>query len=146
MNFWYPQCVCSVLTPSPSLFLVVIVQKVLQGSVSNAVEPYLKHAHDPKSLLKLQKTIKTCCSRLGEYRMPFGWSARQIFKADGKLDPNSDFSPIYKFDDKKISEPEIVKWLQEMKKGEKMNKLTIIPGSVGIKLAQMEVTTPSKLR
>ena len=85
-----------------------------------------------------------CFVRLGEYRMPFGWSARQIFKPDGKLDPNTDFSPIYKFDDKKIAEGEMVKLLQDLRKGDKLSKLTVIPGTMSIKLSLMEVTTPSE--
>ena len=76
--------------------------------------------------------------------MPFGWSARQIFNSEGKLDPNTDFSPIYKFDEKRIGESEMIKLLTELKKGEKLSKLTVIPGSISIKLGLMEVTTPSK--
>ena len=83
-------------------------------------------------------------ARLGEYRMPFAWSARQIFTSDGKLDPNTDFSPLFKWDEKKASEAEMIKLLTELKKGEKLNKLTIIPGSLSIKIGLMEVTTPSE--
>ncbi|KAF2356439.1 Dedicator of cytokinesis C/D N-terminal [Trinorchestia longiramus] len=139
------QCVLSCARPSPHVFLVVVIQKVLQGGVAAAVEPYLKHHQDPKALARLQKIIKTCCSRLGQYRMPLGWSARQLFTPDGKLDPNTDFSPIYKFDEKKTSESEMIKLLTELKKADKLSKFTVIPGSLSIKLSLMEVTTPNSL-
>ena len=76
--------------------------------------------------------------------MPLAWSARQIFTADGKLDPNTDFSPLYKWEEKKASEVEMVKLLSELKRADKLSKLTVIPGSLSIKISLMEVTTPSE--
>ncbi|KAK7072638.1 Dedicator of cytokinesis protein 9 [Halocaridina rubra] len=137
------QAVMSVTRPHSDIFLVVRIEKVLQGSVSQIVEPYLKSI-DPKSIQKLQRTIKTCCQRLGDFRMPFGWCARPLFKNSGHLDTESHFSPIYRCEEKKLNESEIVKMLADIRKPEKMNKLTVIPGSVIIKILPMEVTLPSK--
>lgn len=82
--------------------------------------------------------------RLGEYRMPFGWSARPLFKHNGSLDTESEFPAIYRCEEKRLGETEFVKMLADYRKPEKMNKLTIIPGSINVKILPMEVTLPSK--
>ncbi|XP_042890658.1 dedicator of cytokinesis protein 9-like isoform X3 [Penaeus japonicus] len=138
------QSVMSVLRPHSDVFLVVKIEKVLQGSISQSVEPYLKSV-DSKGIQKLQRVIKTCCQRLGEYRMPFGWSARPLFKHNGKLDTDSEFPAIYRSDEKRLGETEFVKMLADFRKPEKMNKLTIIPGSINVKILPMEVTLPNSL-
>lgn len=56
------QAVMSVTRPHSDVFLVIWIEKVLQGSISQTVEPYLK-SMDMKSIQKLQRTIKTCCLR-----------------------------------------------------------------------------------
>ena len=82
--------------------------------------------------------------RLGSFRMPFGWCARPLFKNSGNLDTESDFSPIYRSDEKKLSESELIRLLSDFRKPEKMNKLTTIPGSVSVQIVPMEITLPSK--
>ncbi|KAG0711143.1 Dedicator of cytokinesis protein 9 [Chionoecetes opilio] len=138
------QAVMSVTRPHSEVFLVIWIEKVLQGSISQTVEPYLK-SMDLKSIQKLQRTIKTCCLRLGAYRMPFGWCARPLFKNSGSLDTESDFSPIYRSDEKKLSESEFIRQLSDFRKPEKMNKLTTIPGSVNVQIVPMEITLPNSL-
>ncbi|XP_050738114.1 dedicator of cytokinesis protein 9-like isoform X2 [Eriocheir sinensis] len=138
------QAVMSVTRPHSDVFLVIWIEKVLQGSISQTVEPYLK-TMDLKSVQKLQRTIKTCCLRLGAFRMPFGWCARPLFKNSGNLDTESDFSPVYRADEKKLSESEFIRLLSDFRKPEKMNKLTTIPGSVSIQIVPMEVTLPNSL-
>ena len=76
--------------------------------------------------------------------MPFAWCARPLFKNSKELDCFGEFSPLYKSDEKRLTESEIIKLLSDFRKPEKMNKLTVIPGSVSIKISQMGVTTPSK--
>ncbi|KAK4319158.1 hypothetical protein Pmani_009878 [Petrolisthes manimaculis] len=138
------QAVMSVTRPNSDVYLVIRIEKVLQGSVSQTVEPYLK-TPDPKTIQKLQRTIKTCCYRLGEFRMPFGWCARPLFKNSGNLDTESDFCPIYRCEEKRLSETEFIKMLADYRKPEKMNKLTVIPGSVTAQILPMEVTLPNSL-
>ncbi|XP_076061952.1 dedicator of cytokinesis protein Ziz isoform X2 [Oratosquilla oratoria] len=141
----YPkQAVLSVMRPHNDVFLVVKIEKVLQGPISQAAEPYCKNM-DCKSTQKLQKIIKTCCQRLGEYRMPFAWCARQVFKNNGELDTVSEFSPIYRCEEKRLSESELIRMLSDFRKPEKMNKLTVIPGSVNMTIMPMEVTTPNSV-
>ncbi|XP_069940326.1 dedicator of cytokinesis protein 9 isoform X3 [Cherax quadricarinatus] len=138
------QAVMSVTRPHSDVFLVIRIEKVLQGSISQTVEPYLK-SMDLKSIQKLQKMIKTCCWRLGEFRMPFGWCARPLFKSSGNLDTDSDFSPIYRCEEKRLGELEFIKMLADFRKPEKMNKLTLIPGNVSVQILPMEVTLPNSL-
>ncbi|XP_050362134.1 dedicator of cytokinesis protein 7 [Nymphalis io] len=61
-----------ILNPSPDVFLVVRVEKVLQGDVNECVEPYIK---DDKNREKVRASAQAACARLGRYRMPLAWSA-----------------------------------------------------------------------
>ncbi|KAG6453982.1 hypothetical protein O3G_MSEX008455 [Manduca sexta] len=64
--------VFDVQNPSPDVFLVVRVEKVLQGDVNECVEPYIR---DDKNREKVRACAQAACSRLGRYRMPLAWSA-----------------------------------------------------------------------
>ncbi|XP_063891201.1 dedicator of cytokinesis protein 7 [Helicoverpa armigera] len=64
--------VFDILNPSPDIFLVVRVEKVLQGDVNECVEPYIK---DDKNREKVRSGAAAACARLGKYRMPLAWSA-----------------------------------------------------------------------
>lgn len=64
--------VFDILNPSPDVFLVVRVEKVLQGDVNECVEPYIK---DDKNREKVRAGAMAACARLGKYRMPLAWSA-----------------------------------------------------------------------
>ena len=64
-------CVFEISHPSPDLFLVVKLEKVLQGDIADAAEPYLKDAN----VEKVRANAYDACNRLGKYRMPFAWTA-----------------------------------------------------------------------
>ncbi|XP_013181338.1 PREDICTED: dedicator of cytokinesis protein 7 isoform X1 [Papilio xuthus] len=64
--------VFDIVNPSPDIFLVVRVEKVLQGDVNECVEPYIK---DDKNREKVRAGAQAACNRLGKYRMPLCWSA-----------------------------------------------------------------------
>uniref|UniRef100_A0A2K6KAZ4 Dedicator of cytokinesis 11 n=1 Tax=Rhinopithecus bieti TaxID=61621 RepID=A0A2K6KAZ4_RHIBE len=96
------------------------IEKVLQGNITHCTAQ------------KVHRTAKQVCSRLGQYRMPFAWAARPIFKdTQGSLDLDGRFSPLYKQDSSKLSSEDILKLLSEYKKPEK-TKLQIIPGQLNI--------------
>ena len=65
-------CVFDISTPSSDLFLVVKLEKVLQGDINEAAEPYLKEA---SNLDKVRANAYDACNRLGKYKMPFAWTA-----------------------------------------------------------------------
>uniref|UniRef100_H3DJQ4 Dedicator of cytokinesis 8 n=1 Tax=Tetraodon nigroviridis TaxID=99883 RepID=H3DJQ4_TETNG len=69
----------SVTYPSPDIYLVIKIEKVLQqGEISECADPYmtLRECDSPKNKDKLEKLrcqAETFCQRLGRYRMPFAW-------------------------------------------------------------------------
>uniref|UniRef100_A0A8C0IMJ0 C2 DOCK-type domain-containing protein n=1 Tax=Chelonoidis abingdonii TaxID=106734 RepID=A0A8C0IMJ0_CHEAB len=71
----------SITYPSPDIFLVIKLEKVLQqGDISDCCEPYMvmKETDAVKNKEKLEKlrgAAEQFCSRLGRYRMPFAWTA-----------------------------------------------------------------------
>lgn len=133
----------SVQSPSPDMFLVMRIEKVLTGSISSASEPYIK-TNEPtnvmhlvqannKLAIKCHKQAKISCARLGaDHRMPFAWSARPLFKSTTKtLDIDSEFGPFYRQDSHKTSDEEIVKHLNELRSGlEKPKNVTVVPGRI----------------
>lgn len=56
---------------SCDLFLVVKLEKVLQGDINESAEPYIKDVNIEKAKLN----AIDACTRLGAYRMPFAWTA-----------------------------------------------------------------------
>ena len=56
------------------VYLVVTVEKVLQGPIGPALETYLK-ALEGKNGSKQFKQMKQFCSHIGHHRMPFAWAA-----------------------------------------------------------------------
>ncbi|KAL8164603.1 UNVERIFIED_CONTAM: Dedicator of cytokinesis protein 7 [Gekko kuhli] len=73
--------VFSLTHPSPDIFLVIKLEKVLQqGDISECCEPYMvlketEAAKNKEKLEKLRGVAEQFCARLGQYRMPFAWTA-----------------------------------------------------------------------
>lgn len=68
--------------PSNDLFLVIRLEKVLQGDIKDSVEPYMK---EYSNVEKAKSNALYCCERLGKYRAPFGFTAiylNNIFKGE----------------------------------------------------------------
>jgi len=67
-----------VCCPAHHLFLQI--EKVLQqGDISDAAEPYLKARDiDKKTLEKSELNAQFFCQQLGQYRMPFAWTAISV--------------------------------------------------------------------
>uniref|UniRef100_A0AAX7TPI5 Dedicator of cytokinesis 11 n=1 Tax=Astatotilapia calliptera TaxID=8154 RepID=A0AAX7TPI5_ASTCA len=122
----------SVTNPHADIFLVARVEKVLQNGITHCAEPYMKTSDITKTAQKVLKAAKQTCQRLGQYRMPFAWAAKQVFKdAQGSLDMDGKFSPLYRQDSSKISTDDLIKLLADIRKPEK-SKLQIIPGQLNV--------------
>ncbi|XP_069049551.1 dedicator of cytokinesis protein 11 isoform X4 [Lepisosteus oculatus] len=128
------QGIFSVTNPHADIFLVARIEKVLQNGITHCAEPYIKTSDVNKTAQKVLKAAKQTCARLGQYRMPFAWAAKQVFKdAQGSLDMDGKFSPLYRQDSSKLSNEDLIKFLLDIKKPEK-TKLQIIPGQLNINI------------
>ncbi|XP_059502456.1 dedicator of cytokinesis protein 9 isoform X12 [Stegostoma tigrinum] len=132
----YPkQGIFSVMCPHQDIFLVARVEKVLQGGITQCAEPYMKSSDSTKVAQKVLKNAKQACVRLGQYRMPFAWAARPIFKDNqGTLDKTARFSALYRQDSNKLSNEDLLKLLLDFRKPEKMSKLPVILGNLDINI------------
>ncbi|GAB1299191.1 Dedicator of cytokinesis protein 9 [Apodemus speciosus] len=143
----YPkQGIFSVTCPHPDIFLVARIEKVLQGSIAHCAEPYMRSSDSSKVAQKVLKNAKQACQRLGQYRMPFAWAARTLFKdASGNLDKNARFSAIYRQDSSKLSNDDMLKLLADFRKPEKMAKLPVILGNLDITIDNVSCDFPNYL-
>ncbi|KAM4710945.1 dedicator of cytokinesis protein 9-like isoform 3-T3 [Anableps anableps] len=141
----YPtQGVFSVTCPHPDIFLVARIEKVLQGGITHCTEPYMKSSDSTKVAQKVLKNAKTACSRLGQYRMPFAWAARPVFKdASGTLEKNTRFSALYRQDSSKLSDEDMFKLLTDFRKPEKMAKLPVLLGNLDVTLDNVAPDVPN---
>ncbi|GIX75286.1 dedicator of cytokinesis protein 9 [Caerostris extrusa] len=100
---------------SQNYIFVLRIEKVLQGGISQAADPYIR-AQSGSNLgrlgAKVQKIARSCCQRLGHYRMPFAWAARPIFKPlSDELDMNIEFGPLYRQEGNKLSDEDLLRLL-----------------------------------
>ncbi|XP_038157914.1 dedicator of cytokinesis protein 9-like isoform X3 [Cyprinodon tularosa] len=141
----YPtQGVFSVTCPHPDIFLVARIEKVLQGGITHCTEPYVKSSDSTKVAQKVLKNARTACSRLGQYRMPFAWAARPVFKdASGTLEKNARFSALYRQDSSKLSDEDMFKLLTDFRKPEKMAKLPVLLGNLDVTIDNVAPDVPN---
>lgn len=129
------QALLSVTNPHSDIFLVIRIDKILQGGICQTSEPYIRATKDPRLGLKVHKTVSACCQRLGNYRMPFAWAAKPLFRLySNELDVSSEFPAIYRQEGSRLTDDELLKLLSEYRKPDKFSKLTLIPGWIKVKI------------
>ncbi|XP_069104043.1 dedicator of cytokinesis protein 9-like [Argopecten irradians] len=132
------QGVFSVICCHSEVYLFVRIEKVLQGPLSQATDTYLKVGEAGRTAAKQYKQMKQLCNNIGHYRMPFGWAARQLV--------SSNYGPselkIYRHEGSKLSEDDVIKHLQDLRKPEKQGKLQEIPATFKISLHKLGVDQP----
>ncbi|XP_063376067.1 dedicator of cytokinesis protein 9 [Cydia fagiglandana] len=138
------QVLLSINNPHPDLFLVVKIDKILQGHVSQVLEPYLKATKDPRLGLKVHKTVQSYAHRVGTYRMPFAWTAKPLFKLySNDLDTTPEFPAIYRQEPNKMADDDLLKILSDFRKPEKLAKLSTIPGWLNINISHSNEQIPN---
>ncbi|XP_045515392.1 dedicator of cytokinesis protein 9 [Pieris brassicae] len=138
------QVMLSVNNPHPDLFLVVRIDKILQGHVSQVLEPYQKATKDPRLGLKVHKNVQAYANRVGNYRMPFAWAAKPLFRLySNDLDTTPEFPAIYRQEPNKMSDDDLLKILQDFRKPEKLAKLNAIPGWLSISILPCNEQIPN---
>ncbi|XP_075153497.1 dedicator of cytokinesis protein Ziz isoform X2 [Haematobia irritans] len=136
------QGIFSVTAPHPEIFLVLKIEKILQCNIVQAAEPYLKANRDPKFAQKLHKNIRNYSQNIGHYRQPFAWAAKPLFKPySNELDTDKnefEFNILYRQEINKLKDEELLKFLVDYRKPEKLSKLTVIPGQFKLTIEEVE--------
>uniref|UniRef100_A0A1I8PPX3 Dedicator of cytokinesis protein 9 n=1 Tax=Stomoxys calcitrans TaxID=35570 RepID=A0A1I8PPX3_STOCA len=136
------QGIFSVTAAHPEIFLVLKIEKILQCNIVQAAEPYLKANRDPKFAQKLHKNIRNYAQNIGHYRQPFAWAAKPLFKPySNELDTEKnefEFNILYRQEINKLKDEELLKFLVDYRKPEKLSKLTIIPGQFKLTIEEVE--------
>ncbi|XP_055868577.1 dedicator of cytokinesis protein 9-like isoform X6 [Biomphalaria glabrata] len=130
------QGIFSIVRRHQDIYLVARIEKVLQGPINQCLEPYLKGS-DPKTAVKQYRQMRQFCSHIGHYRMPFAWSAIAL-SPDGAMPRGRTKLPLYRQENSKFSEEEVIKLLNDLKKPEKKSKLQEIPGDFKIFFDQID--------
>lgn len=133
--------VFSLNSANTDMFLVMRIEKVLSGSISSTSDGYIKSSDNGigKVGMKMHKWARATCQRMGsQYRMPFAWAAKPLFKQANTLDTSSDFGALYRQEGNKLSDEDLLKYLNELKNNEKLRNVTIIPAKITITLRELK--------
>lgn len=138
------QAILSITAPHPDIFLVVKIEKILQGGIQGSTEPYLKAAKDPKLGMKLNKNVRMYNQKIGRFRMPFAWAARPLFRLySSELDTAIEFPAIYRQETNRLKDDELLRLLADYRKPDKFSKLTVIPGWLKLTIEPLNELTKS---
>lgn len=77
-HFCFPKkAIFSVTFPHPDVYLVLRIEKVLQGGITSCTEPYMKSGDAlKKGATKAYRSAEIACQTLSNYRMPFALATR----------------------------------------------------------------------
>eukprot|EP00123_Amoebidium_parasiticum_P017601 comp23911_c1_seq1/m.42132 comp23911_c1_seq1/g.42132 ORF comp23911_c1_seq1/g.42132 comp23911_c1_seq1/m.42132 type:complete len:1683 (-) comp23911_c1_seq1:637-5685(-) len=121
--------------------LLIRIDKVLQGDLADAMEPYSKDADVSKLAAKQQQAMTACCKRLGDYRQPFAWTVVNLFNANGELESPGqplDAKPLFRHDTDRVDDEHLLnKYISDIKKASTSKKIKTLQGAVTIRVTRL---------
>ena len=126
------KAIFSISHKSPSIYLLVRIEKVLRGDPELFYDTYQRGTLKPKKLAKYIAEVDEMCSRFGDYRQPFVWSAIPLFDSQGQLlyhDKEELSIDLYRFT-KDIGD----EYISDRIQGMIQKKLKPLPGRFALKL------------
>eukprot|EP01094_Clydonella_sp_ATCC50884_P017219 TRINITY_DN2957_c0_g1_i1.p1 TRINITY_DN2957_c0_g1~~TRINITY_DN2957_c0_g1_i1.p1 ORF type:complete len:1831 (-),score=674.61 TRINITY_DN2957_c0_g1_i1:292-5784(-) len=119
--------------PNPNLFLVLRIEKVLQGDVEANAEPYIKHdSMKERDLEKAVNNVKSACERMGRYRQPFAYGILPLFGDDGQLAFDEKTPPkihqLYRTKEHDINDASFLSVFADQSKTGSAKRMRQIPG------------------
>ena len=134
------QAIFSVHAPHPDIYLVLVVEKVLQGDMTSCADVYSKSIN-PKAAEKQKGAAEQATQRLAGYRMPFAWSARPVLQQNNAVDTTATFKTLFRHDPERLREEDFIKLLGEFHAyrtgGPKAKfKQPVIPGEFDAKVSR----------
>eukprot|EP00040_Diaphanoeca_grandis_P010020 m.51332 g.51332 ORF g.51332 m.51332 type:complete len:2104 (+) comp21430_c0_seq2:202-6513(+) len=137
------EAVFTVEYPHDEIYLVLTVEKVLQGDVHSVAETYTKQGEKIalKQAIAARAGIERKLKIGGFAQMPFVWAARQMFPNGSSLDLDKPFSSLYKQEPEKLRGNEFVKVVADYHRysvqGAKF-KPVIVPGKFRASFAHVD--------
>uniref|UniRef100_A0A672GUP4 Dedicator of cytokinesis 8 n=1 Tax=Salarias fasciatus TaxID=181472 RepID=A0A672GUP4_SALFA len=136
----------SITYPSPDIFLVMKIDKVLQqGEISDCADPYVNlresdSAKNKDKLDKLRAQAEAFCHRLGRYRMPFAWAAINVMEviSTAALDV-TDSDSLKGGEGDRLSDEDLLKYLADIKKTPQ-RRIKTIPGCIKLDMSPVHDT------
>jgi hypothetical protein len=134
--------------PNPDMYLVIQIDKVLEGDISDVSEKYTN--------LKAKANTdfaESLCLRLGKQRQPFAFAAVPLFnelleiETDVEEHPEISIKTIFRIEADKMAEEDLYEFLNGFKKGASLKRFKIVPGELNIKLSEVadDAQIPNKL-
>jgi len=78
------EAVISLTECDSNYFIILIVEKVLQGAPDDYLDNYFKYQTlKPKDKTKIQEQIRLFCNKLGKYRQALAWGTVELFDESG---------------------------------------------------------------
>ena len=133
------KAIFTVETPGPEIYLVLIVEKVLQGDIEECREPYIKATNlSNKKRDIVMENVPKFCKRLGKYRQMFAWSFLKVFdeKSNFRLDGQQEFNPVYPHNPKDNLFELLHFYIGDSK--DKKKKQVSIPGACRIQVSKLQ--------